>query len=1283
MDARQKDFLREITGHKMRFISLLALVLLGVFVLVGLTVTGPIMRRTVADTLKKSNAYDLRLAASDGLEEEDLRLIADMEGVRAKEYFHTGYLTTKELKTLYLSSLPKRISRPILKEGRLPREADEILLDPTLKGTYKIGDTVVFEKEEDLLDEDAPPMMEGYSYRVVGFATSPIFLDKADKGTTPNGDKIDGFGYVAPLAFKDPTITEVHFLFDDLKNLAVYSEEYKSLNTAHRKEFRHRFEDRGDARLDELLADKRKDIDEGEADIREGYDELDRGLEKIDEGERKLDRGARALRDNRAKFARGLSQGEKKLAESRDKLNQARKSILFQEDQLGSGEKALLDGKNAVAAAMSDIQGKESEARGGIARADTAMDQILKEEAALNAAKRKLEAGKIPDVQFPDLPELPFSAEEIAKAQENVAAAKAARPAKEAAVKEKTAAVQDAQKAYDAAQGAVKAFNMDGVQGKITELEQSIAGWEKEKSNPDADVADLNAKITDAENQKADLKQQLKNPDYLAAKEKADRAKQALGAASGELAKAQGALAETDGIIAKGTEMIQGQMKARAAREMMAEKIRAQQEELRKKKEELEAAKRDLAEKEAFLMEKKRETAAGRAKAEEALAAIEAGKAELRQKEGELSEKEKALLQGKAAILAAKDQLSEGEDQYSKGKSDYAREKAEGRKKLDAAERELLSGRSDLASARATYEKKRADALKDLVKGQEDVDRAKELLTILKKPDYKITPLNEEMRTFVFLDYAHRVDKLSAVFPVFLFAIAMLLASTVMNRMVDDDRTVIGTYKALGYNNGAIADKYVRFGTLAALLGGIPGAFLGNFLLSKVIAEAYLASGIFDQLSMALYPGHILFAILIGMVATGLVAYVSVHRSLKLKTAALLMPKPPAKGTRIFLERIKWLWSRLSFFQKVTARNLFRDKKRMAMTIVGVMGCVALLVLGFGIRTSVDGLVEKQFDQLNRYDHLIFYEPLLDKEAHEAYKAKIEGDKHIRAKCSAYVETLAVGDEGYIDQPVTMIVPEKEKDLKRVVTLRNRKTGAPIPLKGAVITEKLAAIKGVEAGGIIEMKNDDDVLYDVPVAAITEGYAGHYLYMDPDTYEEIFKKSYKTNADLIDAAGADVSHYKDYDSVVALTGIGDMRHMVDEIAGNINFIVFVILAASSTLAVVVLSTLTNINIEERRREISTIRVLGFYPKEVTRYIYRETGTLTAVGILLGFVVGKGLHLLVIRVVVPDFAMLDPKLGLLNYLLPAAITVVISLLLMGYFHNKLKTIDMVEALKSVE
>lgn len=1269
----------------MRFFSLVALVLLGVFVLVGLTVTGPVIRRTVADTLAKSNAYDLRLSVSDGLKDEDLRLINDLDGVREKEYFHTGYLTTRELKTVYLSSLPKRISKPVLKEGRLPRAKDEILLDPTLKDSYKLGDVVVFDKEEDPFDEDAPAMMEGYKYKVVGFATSPIFLDKSDKGTTAKGDKIDGYGYVLPSAFKDPTITEVHFLFDDLKGVAVYSDDFKALNAAHKKELRLLFKDRGEARLDALLADKRDDIREGEEDIQEGYDELDRGKEKLDEGERKLDDGARTLRDNRARFNLAIRQGEGRLADSRKKLAQARKSVLFQEDQLSAGEKAFLDGKNAIAAAMAEIQAKENEARGGIARADTAMDQILREQAALEEAKQKLEAGDVPEVRIPDLPELPYSYGEIAEAQRAVAAAEAERPKKEAAVKEKAAAVNEARGAYDAAKSALAGLGIDGdaIGARIAALDQSIAAWKQEKTQPGADVAALDAKISGAESEKATLQAKLNDSAYLAAKSAVAEKKKALDAASGALAAAKSDLAQTEASAGRAAEKIRRQAQVQATREAMAEKIRTQQEAIRRQKEALQAAKRDLAEKEALLLSKKEETKAGRAKAEEGLRAIEAHKAELRSKEAELDEKEKTLVQGKAAILAAKDQLKEGEAGYEAGTKELAQKKAEGETKLDSALNELMAGRKDLDEARATYEKKRDDALKDLVKGQEDVDRAKEILTILKKPEYKITPVNEEMRTFVFLDYGNRVDKLSAVFPVFLFAIAMLLASTVMNRMVDDDRMIIGTYKALGYSNGATRQKYLRFGTLAALIGGIPGAFLGNYVLSRAIADGYLASGIFDKLSISLYPVQILVAIVIGMVATGLVAYVSVARSLRLKTAALLMPKPPAKGTRIFLERFKGLWSRMSFFQKVTARNLFRDKKRMAMTIVGVMGCVALLVLGFGIRTSVDGLVEKQFDVLNRYDHIIFYEPLLNKKDHKVYEEKIAKDKNIRAKASAYVESVTVDDEGYIDQPVTMIVPENEKELKKLITLRNRKTGKDIPLKGAVITEKLAVIKGVKVGDSIRVKDADDKAYDVPVAAIAEAYAGHSMYMDEASYEKIFHKAYKTNADLVETKGVDVSYYKDFDSVVAFTGIGDMREMVDEIAGNITFIVFVILAASSTLAVVVISTLTNINIEERRREISTIRVLGFYPKEVTRYIYRETGVLTAVGILLGFVVGKGMHLMVIRVVVPDFAMLDPSLGLLNYLLPAVITLLISVILMGYFHKKLQTIDMVEALKSVE
>ncbi len=524
MSPRQKDFIREITGHKMRFFSLVALVLLGVFVLVGLTVTGPVIRRTVADMLAKSNAYDLRLSVSDGLKDEDLRLINDLDGVREKEYFHTGYLTTKELKTVYLSSLPKRISKPVLKEGRLPRTKDEILLDPTLKDTYRLGDVVVFDKEENPFDEDAPAMMEGYQYKVVGFATSPVFLDKSDKGTTTKGDKIDGYGYVLPSAFKDPTVTEVHFLFDDLKGVAVYSEDFKAINAARKKELHRLFKDRGEARLDALLADKREDIRDGEEDILEGYDELDRGKEKLDEGEKKLDDGARTLRDNRARFDLAIRQGEGRLADSRKKLAQARKSMLFQEDQLSAGERAFLDGKNAIAAAMAEIKAKEAQASGMPGEIETALDLIAKEQAALNDAKKMLDAGQLPPVS---LPELPYTDEDMARAKA-VVASKGDVAVKKAAVKEKAAAMKAADKELLDAKVALLTTGVDGdkIQEQIDALDKSLAALNEEKETS-ADGRAVSEKIRRAEKDKAALEEKLKNPAYVAAKKSVDEKKKA------------------------------------------------------------------------------------------------------------------------------------------------------------------------------------------------------------------------------------------------------------------------------------------------------------------------------------------------------------------------------------------------------------------------------------------------------------------------------------------------------------------------------------------------------------------------------------------------------------------------------------------------------------------------------------------------------------------------------------------------------------------------------------
>lgn len=1273
MTPRQKDFIREITGHKLRFASLLVLIAIGVFVLVGLTVTGPIMRRTIQKTLDEGNHYDLKLDVAEGLEDEDLKRLNALEGVAEKEYFHTAFLTSEKRETVYISSLPKRLSLPNITEGRAPKAVDEILLDHSLKGKYSIGDTIEFEREEDPFDKDAKPVFNRYSYRVTGFARSILFLDEEEKGSTARGDKIDGFGYVLPLAFRDPTITQAQFQFKDLEGLAVYSDEYARLNKRHREGFKAIFSDRPEKRLDERIADIRGDIRDGEEEIDDGYEKLDDAWNAILDGEEEWAEGRDEFLKGKADFRTGMAQGEATLSDSKRKLDRARNSILFQEDRLSAGEKALLDGKNAIAAGIVDGMAGKEEALAGIQTADETLEKILREEKAIREARERLERGETPALK--SLPELPYSEKTIAESKAELSVI----DSRKNALRKKSIAAQkelmDKESRYDEALAALKQTGVDEqtISSKIKALDEKIAGLEEGEDS------------SDIERQKAELENSLRSPSYLKAKSEADRLKNIRDEASDAFEKQNNALLTDNKRKRELNAMIAAQNRAKDAREKALDGLEREQKDVAASEEEkLARAKAELAAREKEVAEQKERALAGKAKSEEALQKLDASKRDLALAESELKDKKREIAAGSAEIVAAKAKLREGESELQKGKVTLDAKRREGERKLDRAEAELYEGRADLDEARAEYAAEKPDALKDLKEGEEDIEKARDILSIIEKPIYEITPMNEESITYTFLDYSDRMDQLSMVFPVFLFAIALLLASTVMNRMVDEERILIGTYKALGYSDGAIAWKYVLFGTLAALLGGIPGGILGNFLLSSVVAEAYLSGASVSGLAMSWYPMHIVFSVVLGMLATGFIAWISARKSLRHKTATLLLPKLPAKGTRIVLERISLLWKRLSFFQKVTARNLFRDKKRMAMTIVGVMGCVALLLLGFGIRTSVDGLVNKQFKEIERYDFIVRYEPAIDRKGHQDYLKHLEDDAEIRTAVAGHMESLQVDYDKGLDQNLIMVVPEDTVSLKKVVNLREWKSGKTIDLtKGAVITEKLAEIKDLKPGDVLVVKDDDEREYEIPIASIAEGYAGHYLYMDKKDYEEIFNKAYEDNMHYLATGGKDVSRYKDYDSVVALIDTNTMTDRVDDVASNINFIVMIILAASSTLAVVVLSTLTTINIEERRREISTIRVLGFYPKEVTRYIYRETATLTAVGIILGFFVGKALHRLVIGVVVPEFAMLDPALGLMNYLLPAVITLVISTVLMFWFHGKLQKIDMVEALKSVE
>jgi len=450
---------------------------------------------------------------------------------------------------------------------------------------------------------------------------------------------------------------------------------------------------------------------------------------------------------------------------------------------------------------------------------------------------------------------------------------------------------------------------------------------------------------------------------------------------------------------------------------------------------------------------------------------------------------------------------------------------------------------------------------------------------------------------------------------------------------------------------------------------------------------------VFEDYKIKFNVKYSIIAIIIGFLTTAVIAALVTSKSLKENASTLMRGKPPKSGNRILLEKIKPIWNRLSFLQKATMRNIFRYKNRMFMTIIGVAGCTGLLFLGFGIKTSIMGVVEKQFSQVTKFDYITIYDKNLDSNAYEKYIDKIKTDRVIDNYKDVFIDNLSKEDKFGIEQKITLIVPKYDKDFDKFVKLENRKTKKKLSLNddGLIITEKLSKIFDLKNGDNIEFKDSNGHTIKGKIIGITENYAGHYIYMTKEYYEKIFNEDYNLNANLINAKGSISEDEKEKfledilenDAVLMTSNLNTSLGETEDLMSSLNIVVFVIIICSSLLAFVVLYNLTNINISERKRELSTIKVLGFYPKEVTEYVYRETMLLTIIGIILGFGIGNWMVYLIRERLIPDMAMLDPQMRLSTYLYSAGITLIFSIIVMFVVHKKLKDINMVEALKSVE
>lgn len=659
-----------------------------------------------------------------------------------------------------------------------------------------------------------------------------------------------------------------------------------------------------------------------------------------------------------------------------------------------------------------------------------------------------------------------------------------------------------------------------------------------------------------------------------------------------------------------------------------------------------------------------------------------------------------------------------GQARLEKMKKDAQESLDEGKKQLDQAETNLVAGKKRLQETDTKLQGQEArlsqfpepqqsqissqieQAKEQLKQEKEKLSQAETDLTnekakwqtsqdevnALTEPTYHVYNRKSSPTGQGYLMYSNSAMSIRAVgniFPVVLYAVAAMVTFTTMTRFVDEERTNAGIFKALGYHSKDIIAKFVIYGLVAGTLGTLLGILIGHYVLAPTISHIITERMIVGESQQHFYWTYSCLALGLSLIASVLPAYLVSRRELHEEATQLLLPKPPVKGSKILLERITFIWSHLSFTQKVTARNIFRYKQRMLMTIFGVAGSVALLFAGLGIQSSVVGVADRQFKDLQQYQMILS----VNSRASDSDKAKLEEKlqsdevENYRLISFKQVEEKYTGKAGV--QTVTIMVTDKD-DLEPFVHLE--KNGEKLSLSGGVIlTDKLAQLAGVSVGDNFTIDGKT-----FKVGAITEHYVGHFVYMNQATYEEIYGQAPKMNTYLVQLKDKSegntervAGEFMDQVAVSGLVQNASTIQLFESFANSLNHTMAILVLVSVLLAIVILYNLTNINVAERIRELSTIKVLGFHNKEVTLYIYRETIILSLIGMIVGLVSGFYLHQFLIQMIAPGTFRFQPKVGWEVYLIPVLAVSVILTILGVFVNHYLRKVDMLEALKSVE
>ena len=833
----------------------------------------------------------------------------------------------------------------------------------------------------------------------------------------------------------------------------------------------------------------------------------------------------------------------------------------------------------------------------------------------------------------------------------------------------------------------------DAYDNKVKELEEQLKSISKEENKKRLGSVQKEAQDKIAKKERTFKKERKKVLNKLDKAEKQLKdSRKKLDASKSELEQSRKKLADAKAQIRTAKAQYQTGIKQISS---AREQLKTQKQTIKTKSSQLDEQEVQLEKKEQQIDQALQAGAISEQEAQASLTQINAGKQQIKKAKAQISSGRKQLQAAQTKIANAEKTLNQKSSQLKRAKQTITYNEAklvtgqkqidEGTVKLKEAETKLIDGERSLKRSRKKAEKKLNDAKKKIKDAKEDVKNIKQ---------GKWYILNrEKMQSYV--EYGQEADRIAAlgqVVPVIFFLVAALVSLTAMTRMVEEQRTQIGMMKALGYNGFNIAMKYVSYALAATLTGSILGAVIGEKLLPWIIINAYkmMYTGLGDVYT----PLETEYSVMAAGLAVGVVVFAvlsACYKELREKPAQLMRPVAPKEGKRILLERIPFLWKRLSFIWKATMRNLFRYKKRFFMTIFGIGGCMALLLLGFGIKDSISAISKNQYGEIITYDFSITYKDGIKNAAKEEFVNWTRKQDHMTDLMEVSESAVTIRANGE-KQDATMILPMSKDNFDGYITLQDRKSKTRYKLddEGIILTEKAASLLGVSKGDTITIKKSRDHTVKAKISQITENYLQHKVYMTPKLYAELYHK--KAEPTGIYCIEKNISKKKMQengkkilarDEAAALHFSSDDAKTMEDMVNNLNIVVVVLIVSAGLLAFVVLYNLNNINISERRMELATIKVLGFYDGEVGAYIYRENILLTILGTIAGIILGILLHKYVIFTTEVDLIMFGRQIYLPSYVYSILLTIAFSILVNFFMYFQLKKIDMVESLKSTE